>query len=814
MGMNHDEYIELSVDNIDDTEDIEFDTYNDEIRINPVLKTHLDDGDKLVWYKDPTIIATWHSNGRLDVPCFDATDVTISAVNFRILKGHWRTKDEHGVGTESNHWLYDDKPISEYLDIYPDFWKANEVKEVQPKKERNTVIRKKKRAKENEVTYEPIKVEVNDWDIEDYNIFKKASSTLKSIICYEVDYSVFEEYSAKALDRFINNNGVYIMLNGTEPYYVGQADTVFDRVLMHISDKHSGKWEKALLFVSKNNELTKDYQDVLEMRLIDETRGRGAKIVNGNDGNKKNASNVYGNNILKYDSIITYIAEASYKLGYDFLVRSTYSNKSVNAIGNNQTELAKDTSRTNVIVTQRWTVEDMMNLLPEKAFGFGTTILDFAIKDGAFLQSAFERSMNNKELIDRFQDPNRRKLYISQYKLFGIIQAATQDDYGIDIYANMNGIIAKEHLIVVDYEKELFDTDNKILKGKSLETLADDIIERFGEQNMKIDYIVGNPPYQKDTGGGKAGGTAIWPAFIDMGKSLKPETMVMITPSRWFTGGNGITQQWRQNWMNDIHIDKIVHYSNASEVFTNNGIAGGVSYFRWKKTPNNYNETDMRKNIIMFESKTKELRQLNKMETFIDNSIQESIIEKVQEYIKNKCNGHSLENIRLGRADNYYSIPNLKCCHDYKSDNDISVRTSEGIKYIDKSIATNLPSGYRACVSGATLEHACESKDGTYKVLCNSFMTLDKDMIASGNYHVFGEFNSEYISNNLIQTLKTKTIRLIILSFTIGISTANSYKYIPLLDFSKSYTDQDLYGLFNLTLEEINYIEKIIKPLE
>lgn len=136
MSMNHDEYIDLSVDNIDDTEDIEFDTYNDEIRINPVLKTHLDDGDKLVWYKDPTIIATWHSNGRLDVPCFDATDVTISAVNFRILKGHWRTKDEHGVGTESNHWLYDDKPISEYLDLYPDFWKANEIKAVQPKKER------------------------------------------------------------------------------------------------------------------------------------------------------------------------------------------------------------------------------------------------------------------------------------------------------------------------------------------------------------------------------------------------------------------------------------------------------------------------------------------------------------------------------------------------------------------------------------------------------------------------------------------------------------------------------------------------------
>lgn len=104
--------------------------------VNPVLKTHLDDGDELVWYKDPTIVATWHSNGKLDVPCFDATDVTISAVNFRILKGHWRTKTEHSIGTESNHWLFNGRPVSEYLELYPDFWKSNETKTVQSKKAR------------------------------------------------------------------------------------------------------------------------------------------------------------------------------------------------------------------------------------------------------------------------------------------------------------------------------------------------------------------------------------------------------------------------------------------------------------------------------------------------------------------------------------------------------------------------------------------------------------------------------------------------------------------------------------------------------
>lgn len=107
----------------------------EEIGLNPVLKTHIDDGDKLVWYKDPNIIATWHSNGKLDVPCFDATDVSISAVNFRILKGHWRTKTEHSIGTESNHWLFNGRPVSEYLELYPDFWKSKQPKQPRQKKE-------------------------------------------------------------------------------------------------------------------------------------------------------------------------------------------------------------------------------------------------------------------------------------------------------------------------------------------------------------------------------------------------------------------------------------------------------------------------------------------------------------------------------------------------------------------------------------------------------------------------------------------------------------------------------------------------------
>lgn len=40
------------------------------------------------------------------------------------------------------------------------------------------------------------------------------------------------------------------------------------------------------------------------------------------------------------------------------------------------------------------------------------------------------------------------------------------------------------------------------------------------------------------------------------------------------------------------------------------------------------------------------------------------------------------------------------------------------------------------------------------------------------------------------------------------------YKFVPMQDFTKTWTDADLYQKYNLTEEEIEYIKKTIKPME
>jgi len=40
------------------------------------------------------------------------------------------------------------------------------------------------------------------------------------------------------------------------------------------------------------------------------------------------------------------------------------------------------------------------------------------------------------------------------------------------------------------------------------------------------------------------------------------------------------------------------------------------------------------------------------------------------------------------------------------------------------------------------------------------------------------------------------------------------FSFVPLQDFSKPWTDEELYKKYNLTEEEIQFIESMIKPMD
>ena len=68
---------------------------------------------------------------------------------------------------------------------------------------------------------------------------------------------------------------------------------------------------------------------------------------------------------------------------------------------------------------------------------------------------------------------------------------------------------------------------------------------------------------------------------------------------------------------------------------------------------------------------------------------------------------------------------------------------------------------------------------------------------------------------NMLQYLKTRFVRALVamVTATQHLSRSN-FRFVPLQDFSKPWTDAELYAKYGLTDGEIAFIEAMIKPME
>jgi hypothetical protein len=73
-------------------------------------------------------------------------------------------------------------------------------------------------------------------------------------------------------------------------------------------------------------------------------------------------------------------------------------------------------------------------------------------------------------------------------------------------------------------------------------------------------------------------------------------------------------------------------------------------------------------------------------------------------------------------------------------------------------------------------------------------------------------FNSEFEADNFLNYLKTNTARfsLLLSKFNSDLANRPAMKTVPWLDFTQEWTDEKLYQHFELTQDEIAFIEKVI----
>ncbi len=100
------------------------------------------------------------------------------------------------------------------------------------------------------------------------------------------------------------------------------------------------------------------------------------------------------------------------------------------------------------------------------------------------------------------------------------------------------------------------------------------ITERTGIKNMKINAIVGNPPYQEE--GESTRKAPIYHLFYNAAFNLSP-IVTLITPGRYLFKAGQTPMEWMEQMLSDTHFKVVDYFQKSSEIFPSVDIKGGVA---------------------------------------------------------------------------------------------------------------------------------------------------------------------------------------------------------------------------------------------
>lgn len=466
-------------------------------------------------------------------------------------------------------------------------------------------------------------------------------------------------------------------------------------------------------------------------------------------------------------------------------------------------------------------VNDMLDMLPQELFESpDTTFLDPVCKSGVFLREIAKRLI--KGLEDKIPDLQERIDHIFQKQLYGIaITELTSLLSRRSVYCSKypNSKYSVSQFDDVQGNIRYKNTQHEWVKGKccfcgateseygtqkrdGMESHAYEFIHTIKPQeiyNMKFDVIIGNPPYQLSDGGNGASAMPIYQYFIVNSIKLNPRYLCMIVPARWYAGGKRL-EDFRDMMLNDKHI-KILHdYIDASECFSGVEIKGGVCYFLWDKEYVGKCKvfTHENKNVSVMERFLLE----NGCDTFIryNNSI--SILRKIAAF--NEISFSTIVSARrpFGLSTNYSDIHNNGAIKlyankvlgsiDYNSIEKHSEWVNQWKIYVPKAIGSG------------------NSREDLVKPIIGEPMSA-----CTETYIVIGPFSNREECVNVETYIKTKLFHFLLgLKKITQDATQKVYQFIPMQDFSKPWTDAELYAKYKLSQDEIDFIESMIRPME
>jgi site-specific DNA-methyltransferase (adenine-specific) len=436
-------------------------------------------------------------------------------------------------------------------------------------------------------------------------------------------------------------------------------------------------------------------------------------------------------------------------------------------------------------------VNEMLDKLPEEVWSNPhLKWLDPAAGMGNFPIAIYLRLMKglkkNKEFIKTHNSDEEIKkwiltnmLYMIEYDRFNVFmlkKILCGNKYPLNIF---HGSFIDSDRYQNEPDTDIFKSDLK--KKKSIINPNNKIFEDSTSKfDFKFNIIIGNPPFNDEKE------SPIYNKFIDKSLELTSRYLLFIIPSRWFSGGRGLSK-FRENMLKRKDIKYIKHYENSSDIFGNKiEITGGISYFLIDKTYEGLCNfcSENNKGICS-------MIQLNKYDILIYNSKYYTIINKLIKY----------ENISKLYKGRYFNIKSndKRLSNTKKNSNYIKCYVSQqkgNIKYIDKTnIKVNI-NNWKVITSESY---------GASKYFGNIFIGKPNEVYTQS--YISFEVKNETEANSLKSYLKTKLANFMLsLRKNTQHISEDTIKWIPLPPLDREWNNDNTYKYFELKEKEIKII--------
>lgn len=344
-------------------------------------------------------------------------------------------------------------------------------------------------------------------------------------------------------------------------------------------------------------------------------------------------------------------------------------------------------------------------------------------------------------------------------------------------------------------------------------------------KQMKFDAVVGNPPYQEENGNTRK--PPIYHLFYDIAFRLAP-IVTLITPARFLFGAGQTPQSWNKKMLSDRHFQVIKYFDTSKDVFDSVDIKGGIVI-----TMRNSNiDTG---SIGVFTPYV-ELNSI--MKTLLNNGY--DISKSVATIVSSRGNyrftrtffiDHPCAHKRLGEGtgnmiasnalellpEAFIMLPN-KSTQYYRFIG--RVNNDRIYRYILKSYVQNNP-----YINTYNVILPKSNGTGVLGEQLSMPLIAEPNTCATDTFISIGMFNTSFEAHALLLYIKTKFARALLGIKKVTQDNARAvWEYVPLQDFTdksdidwkKSIPeiDRQLYKKYNLTDEEIAFIESKIKPME